>query len=112
MTDLLPEERFGSAHLEALFLKLKAQKLLSLSEAAELLPNRPHVSTLWRWCRRGVKGVRLQTVIVGGRRYTTAPFLSDFVAQLTDPRADMPRPESPLRDQQKVRAAELAAAKY
>jgi hypothetical protein len=87
-------------------------ELLTLAAAASLLPTRPHVSTLWRWCRRGVKGVRLQTVIVGGRRYTKASFLSDFVAQLTDPRADMPRPESPSRDQQKVRAAELAAAKY
>ena len=60
----------------------RIEELLSLAEASRLLPNRPHVSTLWRWCRRGVKGVRLQTVIVGGRRYTTAAFLSDFVAQL------------------------------
>lgn len=59
------------------------EELLSLAQAARLIPSRPHVSTLWRWCGRGVRGVRLRTVIVGGRRYTTAAYVADFVAELS-----------------------------
>jgi hypothetical protein len=112
MNDQLPEERWGSAYLKALFLKVEAEKLLSLSEAAELLPNRPHVSTLWRWCRRGVKGVRLRTLIVGGRRYTTPSFLEDFVVHLSEPRVVTPTTGSQERAQQKARAEEIAAAMF
>jgi hypothetical protein len=35
------------------------ETLLSLTEAAALLPGRPHVSTLHRWRLRGVRGVKL-----------------------------------------------------
>ena len=45
--------------------------LVPLTEAVQLLPSRPHFSTLWRWYRRGVFGVRLETVVIGGRRYTS-----------------------------------------
>lgn len=40
------------------------------------------VSTVWRWALRGVRGVRLRTLLVGGHRCTTADWVSDFVARL------------------------------
>lgn len=86
--------------------------MFSLAEAARRLPNRPHVSTLWRWYLRGVRGVRLKTVVVGGRRYTTAAYLEDFVAHLSAPRSSASPPESRLRADQKARAAERAAAAF
>jgi hypothetical protein len=92
--------------------ELFREELFTLAEAARRLPSQPHVCTLWRWSLRGVRGVRLKTVVVGGRRYTTASFLSSFVAQLSDPRPVIPTQESAVREQQKARAAELAAAKY
>ena len=56
---------------------------ISLSEAARLAPGKPHVSSLWRWCRRGVKArggdrVHLEHVRAGGRVYTTAESLTRF----------------------------------
>lgn len=42
--------------------------LVPINQAARLFPGRrPHVSTLWRWAQRGVRGVKLVIVRVGGR---------------------------------------------
>ena len=57
---------------------------LDLTEAAKLAPGRPHVASVWRWCRRGVKvrgsgeRVTLQHIRAGGRLYTTAADLERF----------------------------------
>ncbi|MEI8374425.1 MAG: DUF1580 domain-containing protein [Planctomycetota bacterium] len=58
-------------------------KLLSLTQASQSLPGRPHVSTLWRWYKRGVRGVRLETIVIAGRRYTSLAALEDFAAAST-----------------------------
>jgi len=64
-------------------------ELIPLATAAQRLPNRPHVSALWRWCRLGVRGrggerVRLQTTRIGMRLYTTEAWLADFGHRLDD----------------------------
>ena len=45
---------------------------MSLPEAAAYLGRitgqKPHVSTLWRWCLKGCKGVRLESICLGGKR--------------------------------------------
>ncbi|MBA3485210.1 MAG: DUF1580 domain-containing protein, partial [Pirellulales bacterium] len=46
------------------------EQLLTLSEACNELPHRVHLSTIQRWRLRGVRGCRLQTCLIGGRRYT------------------------------------------
>jgi len=47
------------------------------------LPGQPHLSTLWRWYRRGVRGVRLETVVVGGRRFTSRAAIERFIERTT-----------------------------
>jgi hypothetical protein len=59
------------------------ETLLTFSEAAAILPGRPHVSTFHRWRLRGVHGIKLSTYLVGGRRYTTRRDLEVFVAATT-----------------------------
>jgi len=59
------------------------EHMISMAEAARSLPRRPHVSTLYRWHRRGVRGIKLQTWLVGGRRYTTPDALEKFVVATT-----------------------------
>ena len=63
------------------------EQLLTLTEAAGLLPRRrrgkkPHVSTLHRWASRGLHGVKLETIQVGGTRCTTVGALQRFFDQL------------------------------
>jgi hypothetical protein len=64
---------------------LTTQKAISVSEIPKLrwLPHRAngrrlHVATVHRWCTRGVRGVRLPFVRVGGTRVTTEEALTDF----------------------------------
>ena len=66
---------------------ITAEEPISLVEAARRLPerssgNRIHVSTLYRWTQRGIKGVRLETIQVGGTRCTSMEALGRFFGRL------------------------------
>jgi len=65
-----------------------AERLISLSAAAKLLParrggKRPHVSCIYRWTTAGCRGVVLESTQVGGTRCTSLEALSRFFASLT-----------------------------
>lgn len=86
-------------------------QLLTFREAAKLLPGRPHVSTIHRWRLRGIRGVKLQTVRVGGRRYVSAGSLARFIAETT--RAADASAESPVdADQNRSSRAADAAERF
>lgn len=55
-------------------INLQSEQLLTLAAAAQHLPTRPHVSTIWRWAATG----GLETVRLGGRVYTSAEALDRF----------------------------------
>lgn len=62
---------------------------LSLAAASRLVPGRPHTSTLWRWCRRGVlarsgERIRLKHIRLGARVFTTREALDEFGRALAD----------------------------
>ena len=57
---------------------------ITLTAAAKRVPGRPHPSTLWRWCRRGIRGVRLRYLKVGRCIYTTAADLEQFFTAVTE----------------------------
>ena len=58
-------------------------ELLSFSEVGRLLPSKPGPATLWRWHTVGVYGIRLQTVLIGGRRFCSRQSLEDFIQATT-----------------------------
>ena len=47
------------------------------------LGRRIHPSTLHRWRLRGTRGVKLETLLVGGTRYTSVEALNRFFAATT-----------------------------
>jgi hypothetical protein len=55
---------------------LLSESLLTLTEASKRLPTRPHAATIWRWYTHGLRGRRLETAIVGGRRVTSVEALT------------------------------------
>ena len=66
---------------------LLREELLSLSDAARLLPRRRggrkvHTTTLYRWTATGLKGVVLESLQVGGTRCTSREALGRFFARL------------------------------
>jgi hypothetical protein len=62
---------------------INREQLLTFTQAAKLLPGRPNVATLWRWRTAGCRGVKLETVLVGGKRYTSQEALQRFVDATT-----------------------------
>ena len=62
---------------------INTESPLRLNEAAKSLPTRPHVSTLWRWNQKGVRGIKLETILIGGIRYTSEEALQRFFDRTT-----------------------------
>lgn len=69
-------------------IKLNDEKILSLTDATKAIPlidgKRPHISTLWRWCRKGVRGTTLEYLRVGNRVVTSVEALGRFSQNLAD----------------------------
>ena len=49
----------------------------------KLTGKRPHKSSCHRWRTRGLKGVRLETILVGGTRFTSKEALNRFFLATT-----------------------------
>lgn len=83
--------------------------LVTLTEASKtLVPGRPSPSTLWRWCRKGCRGVHLKYQRFGHKIYTWPGALTEF----TDALAALDRSEStsaPLPPVQKQKTVAPAA---
>ena len=60
------------------------ENLLTLSDAARSLPGGGvHVATVHRWRMKGCRGVKLETILRGGVRYTSTEALERFFAATT-----------------------------
>lgn len=68
------------------------EHLISATQATREVPGRPHVSTVWRWINRGVRGVKLETVMVGGRRFTSREAIARFNERITAAATGEPLP--------------------
>ncbi len=67
------------------------EQLVRLSRA--VIPGNPHPATRWRWASVGVRGQRLETIVVGGQRFTSQEAVQRFLAALND----QPAPPPPQR---------------
>lgn len=89
------------------------ETLITLTEATKLLPGRPHAATVWRFYARGVKGVKLETIVSGGRRFTSREAIARFIARTTAASNGAPLPQRTSCERVasiKRAEAELAAA--
>jgi hypothetical protein len=57
------------------------EQRLTLTELAQL--EGVNACTVWRWTKRGVRGVKLETFSVGGKRFTTQEARARFAAACT-----------------------------
>jgi hypothetical protein len=69
-----------------------AGKYLTLAQAARLLPTKPAPSTLWRWARKGVRGVHLEYRRLGGKIVVTEQAIRRFMDALTQRDAEGAEP--------------------
>lgn len=90
---------------------LANEKPISFAEAATTLPRRrrgkkPHVATLYRWSKRGISGVRLETIQIGGTRCTSSEAMQRFFDSLGAKNATSTIPQA----DSKFRLRQIAAA--
>ncbi len=97
------------------------KQFLSLAEGARVVPTQNgkkcSTQTLWRWCSRGVNGVRLKHYRFGKRIAVTKDDLIEFGRQLAEnypvPDADPPQSKPRVKsvsDKQRERQIEHAEA--
>jgi hypothetical protein len=79
----------------------ETERLVTITEAAKLLPSRPNVATLWRWRTAGVRGVRLETIMLGGRRMTSREALQRFHEGVTAAADGEPLPSRSNRQRER-----------
>ena len=65
------------------------ETLISISDTAKHLPRRPngktvHVSAVYRWIKKGIKGVRLESAKIAGCTYASLEALQRWSDALTD----------------------------
>ena len=62
---------------------INSEHLIPIKDMPKHLPprstgGRVHISAVYRWMTHGVKGVRLESVKIGGSRYTSKQALQRF----------------------------------
>lgn len=82
------------------------ENLRLLSEAAARIPTRPNVSTVWRWHKKGIKGIHLETIKIGGTIYTSDEAIERFLERINEPAAPAPRPRTRREEKAAVARAE------
>lgn len=91
---------------------LLAEKVIAIREVPRYLPVRPngkrvHISACYRWIQRGVRGVRLEAVRIGGTMYTSVEALERFGLRLSDDTSATPRlPKSSAREREVNQASQ------
>jgi hypothetical protein len=92
---------------------IDSEDMFPISDVPKRLKSRPHIATCWRWIHQGCRGVKLETVSIGARRYTSQAALQRFVERTTAAADGEPIPARTVRQREKAIAAaerELAAA--
>lgn len=95
---------------------ISTENLIAIRDAPKHLPLRNgkkvHVSAVYRWASRGLRGTVLESIKVGGTTYTSTEALQRFAERLTMGKAYADSPIRPSRrkaveDAKKYLSAEL-----
>lgn len=85
--------------------------LIAISDVPSFLPakqgRRLHISAVYRWMQKGIKGIKLDYVTIGGTRFTSPEALQKFAEQITKVRDEPVL----LRGHSAIRERQIAMAK-
>lgn len=93
---------------------IQNEELIPFPDAPSHIPGRPHIATVHRWRLSGARGVKLDSILVGGKRFTSIEAIERFIERTTAA-ADgegVPRAESSKTREKRLAKveAELTAA--
>ncbi len=103
------EQSFSPIHSQC-FIDIACDELIPIREVPKRLPKKPcgkriHISAVYRWMQKGVRGVKLDFVFIGGTRYTSVEALQRFVDRLSMNDRGIPRESTPRRRQMEIDTA-------
>lgn len=98
--------RAGVETGSALMIDINSEQLIALRDVPRCLPTRVngrrlHISAVYRWCQRGIGGVILESIRIGGTTYTSTEALARFAAARTP---GTPPPAAPTAPRARQRA--------
>ena len=69
---------------------LSTEHLIAIRDVPKILPPRAngkviHISAVYRWLLRGVRGIRLESIAIGGTTYTSTEAVQRFADRLSRP---------------------------
>lgn len=94
---------------------IETERTILLAQSPKHIPGRPNASTPYRWATEGVKvpgsdeRIRLETIKVGGKRFTSLEAIQRFIERTTrnSPGASAPVPRPTTRQREAaIRQAE------
>lgn len=89
---------------------MELTKCIPILQAVEtVIGHRPHIQSVRRWVKRGVRGIRLQASFVNGKYLTSEIAVRDFIAATTEARLQIVEPPK-LEPVKPVKPARVAAA--
>jgi hypothetical protein len=91
---------------------LQTEHTFLLSKSGDNVCSHPSPATSYRWALKGLRGVKLETVMLGGRRYTSREAVTRFFNRLSQAQAAATPGPSQQRVEQIARAAERAAETF
>ncbi len=81
---------------------IHSERVIAISEAPQHFPGRPNISSIYRWFGKGCRGARLETIVVGAKRFTSVEAIQRFIERTTanSPGASLPpsRPTTRQRE--------------
>ena len=85
------------------------ETLVPMSEAGDAFPVKVSRACLERMIRQGTRGIRLETIFIANRRYTSREAIRRFIerTQNTSPELERPQPSKPAT----MTAKQLEAAR-
>ena len=84
---------------------LTNETLITIKQAIKEFPNRPSLPTVWRWMLEGARGRILESICVGGRRFTSKEACQRFTQP--DPGTPMANQNNQRKRQQIERAKKI-----
>lgn len=81
------------------------ETLVPLTEACKYFPVKCSRASIERWVRKGSREVTLETILLGGRRYTSREAIKRFVHAQLQTEAERPAPKRGSMTKKDIEAA-------
>ena len=85
----------------------QTEELIPFQQAGRRIPGNPSVCALHRWRLNGVRGAKLDTLLCGGKRFTSAEAISRFIAAQNRDEQPVPAITAKQRRQQAEAASRV-----